>query len=142
VAESVALSASEGRRVCHSIDESAGVGPTGKGLAGSRVRLSTGETLTATGAYLLTSIEDPDRQVVAGCARGDARLDSARFDLGPQRRRCLHQVVAMMRPAGAVDLCEPGGAARGAVHQARSELLRIACRPGLLCGRLCENAGR
>lgn len=55
---------------CHSLGGSRGVGPTWKGLAGSRVKLTGGRTVTADDAYLRTAIEDPDRQVVAGYPRG------------------------------------------------------------------------
>lgn len=55
---------------CHSIDGSSGTGPTWKGLAGSRVKLADGKTVTADDAYLQTSIEHPDRQIVAGYQSG------------------------------------------------------------------------
>ena len=50
-----------------------GVGPTWKGLAGSRVKLVDGTTVTADNAYLRTAIEDPDRQIVAGDQSGVMR---------------------------------------------------------------------
>lgn len=55
---------------CHSVDGSSGVGPTWKGLAGSRVKLADGKTVTADDAYLRTAIEKPDDQIVAGYQRG------------------------------------------------------------------------
>jgi cytochrome c oxidase subunit 2 len=55
---------------CHSIDGSSGVGPTFKGLFGSKVQLTNGKTVTADDAYLLTSIEDPDAEIVKGYQAG------------------------------------------------------------------------
>lgn len=55
---------------CHSTDGTAGVGPTMKGLYGSRVKLVGGETLIADDAYLRESITDPDAKVVDGYAAG------------------------------------------------------------------------
>jgi cytochrome c oxidase subunit II len=64
------LYTSRGCSSCHSLDGSPGVGPTWKGLAGSRVKLSDGRTVTANSAYLTRAIEDPDKQIVAGYQRG------------------------------------------------------------------------
>lgn len=65
------LYAARGCRSCHSLDGSPGVGPTWKGLAGSRVKLAGGEgTVAADDAYLLTAITDPDKQIVAGYQPG------------------------------------------------------------------------
>jgi cytochrome c oxidase subunit II len=52
--------------VCHSIDGSRAAGPTMKGLAGSQVKLNTGQVVTANAAYLRQSITDPDTQIVSG----------------------------------------------------------------------------
>lgn len=70
VAQGKALYASKGCQTCHSIDGSKRTGPTWKGLAGSQVKLTNGQTVTADAAYLLTSIENPDKQVVAGYQPG------------------------------------------------------------------------
>lgn len=51
---------------CHSLTGAAGAGPSFKGLAGSAVTLSTGQTVTADDAYLERSILDPDAQIVEG----------------------------------------------------------------------------
>jgi cytochrome c551/c552 len=59
-----ALFASKGCNSCHSIDGSFITGPSFKGLAGSKVTLADGSTVTADDAYLLESIEDPGKQVV------------------------------------------------------------------------------
>lgn len=69
-AKGKALYASLGCSACHSLDGSKGLGPTFKGLAGSKVELDDGSTVTADDAYLLASIKDPDKQVVKGFAKG------------------------------------------------------------------------
>jgi cytochrome c2 len=65
-AKGKSLFASLGCASCHSIDGSSGVGPTLKGLFGSKVQLTNGKTVTADDAYLLESIEDPDAEIVQG----------------------------------------------------------------------------
>jgi cytochrome c2 len=65
-----ALSTSLGCSSCHSIDGSSGVGPTWKGLYGSQVQLANGQTVTADDAYLIQSIEDPDKDIVQGFQPG------------------------------------------------------------------------
>ena len=55
---------------CHSIDGSAGVGPTLKGVFGSKVQLTNGQTVTADIAYLMESIEEPDAEIVKGYQPG------------------------------------------------------------------------
>ncbi|HET8743086.1 MAG TPA: c-type cytochrome, partial [Gaiella sp.] len=57
------LWSSTGCSGCHSVDGSAGVGPTMKGLAGSTVTLDDGSTVTADDSYLAKSITDPDAQI-------------------------------------------------------------------------------
>ena len=51
---------------CHSLDGSRLSGPSWKGLAGSRVRLSDGRTVTADVAYLARHIVEPDAFTVQG----------------------------------------------------------------------------
>jgi cytochrome c oxidase subunit 2 len=55
-----------GCRACHSIDGSAGVGPTWKGTYGSQVQLADGSTVTADHDYLLESIRNPGAKIVQG----------------------------------------------------------------------------
>jgi cytochrome c oxidase subunit 2 len=55
-----------GCSTCHSVDGSDGAGPTWKGLAGSKVELESGKTVTADDAYLTKSINNPSAQVVKG----------------------------------------------------------------------------
>jgi mono/diheme cytochrome c family protein len=49
---------------CHSVTGAASTGPTFKGLYGSKVQLTNGQSVTADVAYLMQSIEDPDAQIV------------------------------------------------------------------------------
>jgi cytochrome c oxidase subunit II len=55
-----------GCMTCHTVDGSDGVGPTWKGLAGSKVQLADGKEVTADAAYLRRAIVDPGAQVVDG----------------------------------------------------------------------------
>jgi len=59
-----------GCNACHSLNGTKSVGPTFMGLAGSPVKLDNGQTVTADDAYLIDSIVDPDRQIVAGYKKG------------------------------------------------------------------------
>jgi cytochrome c oxidase subunit II len=51
---------------CHSIDGSAGQGPTWKGLYGSQVSLAGGTTVTADDAFIKESILQPQAKIVSG----------------------------------------------------------------------------
>jgi cytochrome c2 len=64
------LYASLGCQGCHSIDGSKSTGPTFKGLYGSKVTLTTGQTVTADDQYLLEAIIDPDKEIVKGYQPG------------------------------------------------------------------------
>jgi cytochrome c oxidase subunit II len=64
------LYTSLGCNACHTLTGAKGVGPTFKGLAGSQVKLNNGQTVTADDAYLISSIEDPDKEIVAGFQKG------------------------------------------------------------------------
>jgi cytochrome c2 len=55
---------------CHSLTGARLTGPTFKGLYGSKVQLSNGQTVTADDAYLLESILEPDKQIVKGFPKG------------------------------------------------------------------------
>lgn len=61
-----ALFDSSGCSGCHSIDGSAKVGPTLKGLFGSTVELANGKKVTADEEYLRESLEEPNEDVVKG----------------------------------------------------------------------------
>ena len=64
------LYTSLGCQGCHSLDGSKSTGPTFKGLAGSKVQLTNGKTVTADDKYLLDSIIDPDADIVKGYQPG------------------------------------------------------------------------
>jgi cytochrome c oxidase subunit 2 len=64
------LYASLGCQGCHSLDGSPSSGPTFKGLFGSTVKLTNGQSVKADQQYLLESILDPDKQIVAGYQPG------------------------------------------------------------------------
>jgi len=64
------LYASLGCSSCHTLTGAKSIGPTYKGLYGSKVQLSNGQTVTANDAYLLESILNPDKQIVKGFPKG------------------------------------------------------------------------
>ncbi len=61
-----ALVAANGCAACHSINGSAGIGPTWFGLFGSQVHLTDGSVVTADDAYIHESIKTPQAKIVAG----------------------------------------------------------------------------
>lgn len=65
---------------CHSLNGTEGVGPTMKGLAGRKVSLDNGTTVTADTAYIERSIVDPDAQIVAGFQKGVMSSAVSSFD--------------------------------------------------------------
>jgi cytochrome c2 len=64
------LFTADGCSGCHSLDGTAGAGPTVKGLAGTRVELTDGRTTTADDSYLTKAITDPDAEIVKGYQKG------------------------------------------------------------------------
>ncbi len=64
------LYVSLGCQGCHSLDGSPSSGPTFKGLFGSSVKLTNGQTVKADDAYLLEAIVDPDKEIVTGFQPG------------------------------------------------------------------------
>jgi cytochrome c2 len=65
-----ALYSSLGCSTCHSLTGAKGIGPSFKGLYGSMVKLTNGKTVTASPAYLIQSIEDPNALIVQGFKPG------------------------------------------------------------------------
>ncbi|HXF85817.1 MAG TPA: cytochrome c oxidase subunit II [Anaerolineales bacterium] len=61
-----ALVAANGCAACHSIDGSAGIGPTWLGLFGHEVELADGTVVIADEEYLAESIRAPQAKIVAG----------------------------------------------------------------------------
>ncbi len=70
IAQGKQLYSSDGCSACHSLTGTPGAGPSFKGLAGSSVPLTTGQTVTADDAYLERSITAPDAQIVQGYHAG------------------------------------------------------------------------
>jgi mono/diheme cytochrome c family protein len=81
IAQGKTLFTSAGCSGCHSLNGTAGAGPTLKGLAGGESTLTNGQTVTADDAYLARSITDPDAQIVKGYGPGIMAPAVAGFDL-------------------------------------------------------------
>lgn len=79
---------------CHSLTGATLVGPTFKGLYGSKVQLSTGQTVTADDAYLLESIQDPDAKISKGFPKG---VMSATIRPGSVSEAKAKQLVAFIK---------------------------------------------
>jgi cytochrome c oxidase subunit 2 len=70
--EGLTLLRGTGCLACHSLDGSKLVGPSFAGLYGSQRTVTEGnteKTVTADEAYIISSIYDPNKEVVAGYAR-------------------------------------------------------------------------
>ncbi|WP_394777399.1 c-type cytochrome [Undibacterium sp.] len=67
-AQGKALSQSKGCVACHSVDGSAGVGPTWKGLYGKTETMADGSTALVDEAYLKSFIREPTARTVKGFA--------------------------------------------------------------------------
>lgn len=91
IAQGKQLYTSDGCSACHSLTGTPGAGPSFKGLAGSNVTLTTGQTVTADDAYLEQSITNPDAQVVKGYHPGIMAPAISGFGLGgkPDEIRAL-----------------------------------------------------
>lgn len=70
VALGKSLAAQNGCTACHSIDGSASLGPTWKGLYGREETLVDGSKVMVDDAYLHESIVDPDAKIVKGFSAG------------------------------------------------------------------------
>lgn len=70
VALGKSLAARNGCLACHSVDGSARVGPTWKGLYGKEETLADGSKVTVDEEYLRESIVDPDAKIVKGFPPG------------------------------------------------------------------------
>lgn len=62
------LAQNRGCLACHSIDGSAGVGPTWKGLYGKKETLTDGKIVVVNDKYLTESVRDPNAKIVKGFA--------------------------------------------------------------------------
>jgi mono/diheme cytochrome c family protein len=81
LARGKSLYGSDGCSACHSLTGSTGVGPSFKGLAGSTVTLTGGQTVTADDAYLQQSVASPDAQIVKGYRAGVMSAAIASYSL-------------------------------------------------------------
>jgi mono/diheme cytochrome c family protein len=64
------LFASLGCQGCHSLTGVKGTGPPLNGIFGKQSKLTTGQSVPVTEAYLIESIRDPDAKIVAGYQPG------------------------------------------------------------------------
>ena len=60
------ISTDQGCVACHTVDGSLGVGPSWLGMWGRTETLATGTTVVVDEAYFRKSLQEPQRQVVAG----------------------------------------------------------------------------
>jgi mono/diheme cytochrome c family protein len=81
VARGKTLYTSDSCSGCHSLNGTAGAGPSFKDLAGSSTTLDNGQTVMADDAYLERSIVDPNAQIVKGFHAGLMAPAIASFDL-------------------------------------------------------------
>lgn len=99
VARGEELWSSTGCAGCHSLDGSAGVGPTIEDLAGSTVTLEDGSTVTADDAYLALAITDPDAQISEGFQAGIMSGAVASQEFGT-RQQDVDALVAFIESQG------------------------------------------
>lgn len=85
VARGRGLYTADGCSACHSLTGSFGVGPSFKGLAGSTVTLTNGQTVTADDVYLERSIADADAEIVKGYRAGVMSAAISSYDLAAKR---------------------------------------------------------
>jgi cytochrome c oxidase subunit 2 len=85
VARGKALYTSDGCSACHSLNGSAGAGPTFKGLAAGTTTLTNGTTVPADDAYLERAIVDPDAEIVKGYSAGIMSAAIAGHDLAAKQ---------------------------------------------------------
>jgi cytochrome c oxidase subunit 2 len=84
---------------CHSTGTTAGAGPGVGGLAGSKVELDDGTTVTADDAYLVRAIAHPDVEIVKGYKAGmmSAAVASFALDTKPDDLRALVAYVKSLK---------------------------------------------
>jgi cytochrome c oxidase subunit II len=86
------ISARNGCAACHSIDGSAGIGPTWLGLFGKEEQLSDGTTVVVDETYLKRAILEPDLEIVRGFSAGVMPLDYA-SKLGDEQLGALVEYI-------------------------------------------------
>jgi len=84
---------------CHSTGSGSGAGPGVGGLAGSKVELDDGTTVTADDAYLVRAIAHPDVEVVKGYSAGmmSAAVASFALDTKPDDLRALVAYIKSLK---------------------------------------------
>jgi cytochrome c2 len=90
------LYSSDGCIACHSLTGAAGAGPTLKGVAGSKVTLADGSTVTADDSYLEQSITNADAQIVKGYRAGVMPAAIQSFGL-PSKPNDIRALVAYIK---------------------------------------------
>lgn len=88
-AQGATLFQSDGCSGCHSLNGAKLTGPPLNGVFGSKVKLSTGQTVTADPAYLLRSILDPDAQIVQGFPKGIMSATIRPHSIPPDKAKAL-----------------------------------------------------
>ena len=96
VARGRGLYTADGCSACHSLSGGSGVGPGLKGVAGSTVTLTNGQTVTADDAYLERSITDADAEIVKGYRAGIMPAAVAGYDL-PGKPDDVRALVAFLK---------------------------------------------
>jgi cytochrome c2 len=91
VAAGKTLFTDDGCAACHSLNGTAGAGPSLQGAAGRMVELEDGTTVTADDAYLEQSITEPDAEIVKGFSAGimSAAIASHKLATKPDDVRAL-----------------------------------------------------
>jgi cytochrome c2 len=82
VARGQRLYATDGCSACHSLSGAASAGPSLNGVAGRKVTLTDGQTVTADDDYLFESIASPDKKIVKGYRTGIMSAGIASSGLG------------------------------------------------------------
>ena len=81
VARGKTLYSADGCSACHSLTGTPGVGPSFKSVAGRKVTLTNGQTITADDTYLQQSIANPDAQIVKSYRAGVMPAAIASYNL-------------------------------------------------------------
>ena len=96
IARGKSLFSANGCSACHSLSGGTGVGPSLNGIAGTKVTLTNGQTITADDAYLEQSIANPDAQVVKGYSAGAMSAAIAGYNLSTKPGD-IRALVAFMK---------------------------------------------
>lgn len=95
--EGKVLSRQKGCVSCHTTDGRPSVGPTWKGVAGSKVVLDDGTTVTADDAYLTESILHPSVKTVKGFKAGQMETVIKENSLTPDEVKALVAYIKTLR---------------------------------------------